>query len=209
MQSYLNLDKQVRNVKSQVDNSPPRSYSHITDKAGGKAYLMMRLRQEEIARDNGHLIEHLYEINRKQTHVPSHSQQGMKSLNYHKRKKELAKINVENKAILRALQRTKSVYRYEDLLRFQQNTDELRQRLAVNRQKDPRRPLITSAIAQSVQSLEAAVSGQSWRHRAPSRSRARPKSSISHSEAGRLKGRRASAEENYSMRTSVPMANLY
>ena len=197
MQSYLNLDKQVRNVKSQVDTSAPRSYSHITDSAGGKAYMQRRLRQEEIARDNGHLIEHLYEINRKQTHVPSQSQQGVKSLNYNRRKRELAKINEENKAILRALQRTKSVYRYDDLLRFQQSTDELRQRLTVNRQKDSRRPLLTSAIAQSVQSLEAAVSGQGWRHRAASRARARPKSSVSHSEVGSLRGRRASAEEKY------------
>lgn len=207
MQSFLNFDKQMRSVKSLVDNSAPRSYSHITDSASGKAHLQKRLRQEEIARDNGYLIEHLYEINRKPTHRPTSSQQKVKSLNYQKRKRDITKINEENKAILRALQRTKSVYRHEDLLRFQQSTDELRQRLASRRQNDSRRPLVTSAIAQSVQSLEAAVSGQGWRRRVPSRSR--PKSSLTHSDIGRLKGRRASAEVNNSVETSVPMANVY
>ena len=208
MQSYINFDKQMRRVKSLVDNSAPRSYSHITDSASGKAHLQKRQRQEEIARDNGYLIEHLYEINRKQTHRPASSQQRVKSLNFHKRKREIVKINEENKAILRSLQRTKSVYRHEDLLRFQQSTDELRQRLTTHRQNDSRRPLVTSAIAQSVQSLEAAVSGQGWRRRIPSRSR--PRSSVFQCEIGKLKGRRASVEANYSsVETSVQLASVY
>ena len=195
-------------MKCVVDTSAPRSYSHITDNSTGRGHMKNRLRQEEIARDNAHLIDHLYEIRKKHSHRDSKSHGTVKSLNLNRRKQEIARINEENKAILRALQRTKSVYRYEDLVRFQRSTEELRQRLTSRRNKDSRRPLVTSAIAQSVSNL-AAVSSQGWR-RPASRIRNRPHSSLDTRTPSRLKGRRTSdGGQICSVESGGPLMSIY
>lgn len=69
MQHFLVFDKHMKEMRSRVDSSAPKDYSHIAGGFNGRAFMQKKMRQaprrqEEIARENNHLIGHLYDIHK-------------------------------------------------------------------------------------------------------------------------------------------------
>lgn len=110
-QSYnIHRDK-LSNVKSTIDNKPPKVHSHLKNKA--KKAQVEKERLEEIQRDNYKLLNKMSDIMQKNYLDNKNSSiQYAKSLNNEYRKRELMKITAENHAMLKRIQQKQPVYNH-------------------------------------------------------------------------------------------------
>ena len=115
--------EKLRNIKSRVDNKPPRQHSHLLHKA--KKEKLEYERNVWIQHENQLLLQKMLRIDKKPTQIgctlsgtPSAG-----SLNRVVRSRELTKISVENRQILKRLQSAQTHYntkRWDDEHRYTQ-----------------------------------------------------------------------------------------
>ena len=89
-------------MKPVVDTLEPEDYSHITNAYSGKKYHLKKVRYQTIDKQNQILLSKMCEIfsvNSIQTKKSRAKSTVPKSLNFEKRKRDLTRINEENRAM--------------------------------------------------------------------------------------------------------------
>lgn len=103
--------KKLRNIKSTLDNKPPKRHNHL--RKNRKKQQMMQDRFAKIERENQLLLEKMSFIMQNDTldnkcKAATYS----KSLNKERRRKELKRISEQNNAILSRIQSRESTYNH-------------------------------------------------------------------------------------------------
>ncbi|CAG9313229.1 unnamed protein product [Blepharisma stoltei] len=145
-QNYYSMEKNIRNIKPRIEAHNDLQYSHITDGQTSKKSQNRKNRIREIEYENSNLLDKLQTIFHHQNfdNKPVH----LKSLNYNRRKREVSRINSENKAFYKVLRDVKSAYKREDYAKWNDNNNRYKRNISTSsRRKDPMRPIITPAIA--------------------------------------------------------------
>lgn len=99
-------EKELKNVKSRIDNKPPSDYRGLF-KASGKKKAMKIMRDREIELENNILLGKLFGIIKSQKEIVQ--QPGPRSMNLVNRKNDIRRINQQNKVILTGLKSVKPV----------------------------------------------------------------------------------------------------
>jgi len=96
----LHVNK-VKNIKANVDNSPPPTYSHLESRR--KQIELEKQRLAKIAHENAKLTRALVEISTKPTKFPTEVEPQKKSLNREFRQREAERIQAENLAMIKRM----------------------------------------------------------------------------------------------------------
>lgn len=104
--------KKLSNIKSSIDNSPPKPMKHLKTKP--KKVQLEQERFETIQRENMILLNKMMDIMNGSHRLDNNntSMNYRQSLNYGKRKQELERITAENQAILKRIQERQPVYNH-------------------------------------------------------------------------------------------------
>lgn len=106
------MEKTLQNMKSRLETFNDLQYSHITDGFTSKKTRNKKERIKEIETGNLNLLDKLQSIF---THQALDDRpMKLKSLNYNRRKREVSRINEENKRVYKSLQGVKSTYKREN-----------------------------------------------------------------------------------------------
>jgi hypothetical protein len=126
--------------RARVDTSQPRTASHLKSRA--KSVMQKKERSTMIERDNALLLRRMIDIEAKPSPVGPYSQTNFyppeASLNRATRINQLTRILNENRAILQRLQRTKSNYSVQSLLKESATQDYLAYQVSTNSGRIPK-----------------------------------------------------------------------
>eukprot|EP00743_Colponemidia_sp_Colp-15_P002494 GILK01002705.1.p1 GENE.GILK01002705.1~~GILK01002705.1.p1 ORF type:complete len:385 (+),score=31.91 GILK01002705.1:109-1155(+) len=109
-QNQESHSKRMKSIKPSIDNKPPKEYSHLT--ANGKKALLKNLRNRDIQRENNVLLQKLFQLLKEGKERKGDQPFQLRTLNYTWRKRELERINQDNKTILKSLQEIQPMYNH-------------------------------------------------------------------------------------------------
>lgn len=112
-QQYENHRKRVASTRPQIDTRPPHTYAHLHLKL--KKLQKEEERMTEIDRENRILLEKMTKRMKTDGELSRPNKYRVKSLNEPRRNRIEARIQEENKEMVKRIGETKSVYNRDDL----------------------------------------------------------------------------------------------
>ena len=149
-------------MKPQIEIHSQCDYSNITSGPTSKKNQIKReryalFRENEIENQNMMLLEKLYSILSINTHSKAKKEQ--KSLNYPSRKKELGRINLENRSLYKSLVDVKPTVNLQKISKWSDSMQKYGRNISSScKRKDAFRPILTQGVVRAYPEIRARTS---------------------------------------------------